>query len=52
MKDFEGRVDYFIDGGESKLGIASTIVKVVDGIPYILKQGSITKEQIKEIAEK
>ena len=52
MEDFEGKVDYFIDGGDSKLGIASTIVKVVDGIPYILRQGTITKEQIEEIAGK
>ena len=52
MEDFENRVDYFIDGGNSKLGIASTIVKVVDGIPYILRQGTITKEQIEEIAGK
>lgn len=50
MEDFEGKVDYFIDGGDSKLGVASTIVKVVDGIPYILRQGTITKEQIEEIA--
>lgn len=52
MEDFEGKVDYFIDGGDSKLGIASTIVKVVDGIPYILRQGTITKEKIEEIAGK
>ena len=52
MEDFDGKVDYFIDGGDSKLGIASTIVKVVDGIPYILRQGTITKEQIEEIAGK
>lgn len=50
MKDFDGKVDYFIDGGESKLGIASTIVKVIDGIPHILRQGTITKEQIEKIA--
>lgn len=52
MKDFEGKVDYSIDGGESKLGIASTIVKVIDGVPHILRQGSITKEQIEEVAGK
>ena len=51
IKDFEGKVDYFIDGGESKLGISSTIVKVVDGIAYILRQGTITKEQIEEVAK-
>ena len=41
--------DYFIDGGESELGLASTIVQVVDGKPQILRQGSITLEQINQI---
>ena len=45
-KHFEGKVDYFIDGGNSELGLASTIVQVVDGKPQILRQGSITYEQI------
>ena len=48
-KRFEGKADYFIDGGESELGCASTIVKVVDGKPQILRQGSITIEQINQI---
>lgn len=52
MKDFEKKVDYFIDGGESKIGIASTIVKVIDNVPHILRQGSISKEQIEEISKK
>ena len=52
MKDFEHKVDFFIDGGESKLGIGSTIVKVIDGNVHILRQGTITKEQIKEIITK
>lgn len=46
---FEGKADYFIDGGDSELGYASTIVKVVDGKPQILRQGSITLEQINQI---
>ena len=49
QKDFEGKVDYFIDAGESKLGIASTIVKVIDGIPHILRQGTITREEILDV---
>lgn len=51
IKDFEGKVDYIIDNGESKLGVASTIVKVVNNIPHILREGSITKEEIEEVAE-
>ena len=48
-KDFEGIVDCFIDGGESKLGVASTIVKITDGVSHILREGSITKGQIDEV---
>ena len=48
-RDFEGKVDCFIDGGNSELGLASTIVQVIDGKPIILRQGSITLEQINQI---
>ena len=43
---FKNKVDYYIDGGECKIGTASTIVKVIDEKPYILREGIITKEQI------
>ena len=49
MKNFEGKVDYCIDGGNSELGLASTIVQVIDEKPIILRQGSITLEQINKI---
>lgn len=49
MQDFEGKVDFFIDGGESKLGIGSTIVQVINGEPKILREGSITLEQINKV---
>ena len=49
MKDFKDSVDFYIDGGESKLGIASTIVKVINGVPHILREGSITREEIENI---
>lgn len=48
-KHFEGKVDYFIDGGNSELSLSSTIVQVVDGKLQILRQGSITLEQINQI---
>lgn len=48
MKDFDGKVDYFIDSGPSKIGLASTIVQVIDGVPKILREGSISEEQIKK----
>ena len=52
IKDFYGKADYFIDGKISKTGTASTIVKVTNGIPHILRQGPITEEQIKNVYNK
>ena len=46
MEDFKDKVDYYIDGGQSKLGIGSTIVKIENGYPVILREGSISKKQI------
>lgn len=46
---FHEDVDFYIDGGESEISIGSTIVQVIDGMPYIIRQGSITKEQIEEV---
>lgn len=48
--DFENKVDCIIDGGDSKIGLESTIVKVVDGVPHILRPGAITDVQIKDVA--
>lgn len=49
MSDFSEEVDCCIDGGESKIGIASTIVQVINGVPHILRQGTITEEQINKL---
>lgn len=46
MKEFKREVNYFIDGGESKIGVSSTVVKVIYNVPYILREGSIKKETI------
>ena len=52
MNEFKENVDFYIDGGKSKLCLASTIVQVVDGVPYILREGSISKEQIEEVCKR
>lgn len=51
MNDFDGKVDYFIDGGQSEIGLASTVVQIVDGVPHILREGSISEEQIKTVCK-
>ena len=50
LEDFKDKVDIAIDGGNSEIGIESTIVKVMDGIPHILRPGSITAKQILQLA--
>lgn len=47
--EFNNKVDIIIDGGESKVGLESTVVKVIDNIPTILRPGKITPEDIIEI---
>ena len=47
--EFNGKVDYIIDGGESVIGLESTVVKVIDNIPVILRPGFITKEDIIDV---
>ena len=49
-EDFKDKVDCAIDGGNSEIGIESTIVKVVDNVTHILRPGSITAEQIKHFS--
>ena len=44
------RVDYIIDGGDCNIGVESTVVRVIDGVPHILRPGKITAEEIQEIA--
>ena len=40
---------FFIDGGDSYLGLESTVVNVSSSLPTILRYGSITVEQLKKI---
>lgn len=51
LEELGDKVDCIIDGGDSKAGIESTIVRVIDEIPHILRLGAITFEQIKNVAE-
>lgn len=50
MKDFNKKVDCFIDSGPSEIGVSSTIVQVIDGKTHILRHGSITEEEIKNFS--
>ena len=47
--EFPADVDYLINGGKSRIGVASTIVKVGNDNIKILRQGSIKKEDLDNI---
>lgn len=51
-KELEGKVSAIVDGGETKIGIESTVVKVVDEVPVILRPGRVTPEQIDAVIGK
>lgn len=52
INEFKEKVDCYIDGGKSEIGVASTIVQVIDGVPHIFREGCITKEQIQEVCNR
>lgn len=43
------KVDIIIDGGKCKIGIESTVVKVIDGVATILRPGYVTEDDIKKV---
>lgn len=52
IDEFSDSLDYAINNGECKMGMESTIVKVIDNVPHILRPGFITPEQIENVAGK
>lgn len=47
--ELQNKVDYIIDGGESEIGLESTVVRVIDNEVRILRPGKITKEDIEKV---
>lgn len=52
LNELGNKVDYIVDGGMCNIGLESTVVRVIDGLPTILRPGKITKEQIMEVTGK
>lgn len=51
-EEFKKRVDIIIDGGRSPIGTASTIIDMSKTSIKILREGSITQEQIEKVIGK
>lgn len=50
--DMNGRIDAIIDGGQSDIGIESTVLDLTQEVPKILRPGFYTKEYLEEYFEK
>ena len=48
-KELEGKVSVIVDGGETQIGLESTVVKVIDEVPVILRPGKVTPEEIEKV---
>ena len=48
VEDLDGRVDAIIDGGDSDIGLESTIIDVTGTHPQLLRPGAVTLEMIEE----
>lgn len=50
--DLNGRIPLIIDGGESNVGLESTVITVATEVPTLLRPGGITVEQLEEVIGK
>lgn len=49
IEDLYGRVDMIIDGGNTNIGLESTVLLTNQTIPIILRKGNITSKEIEKV---
>ena len=49
LTDMDGRLPLILDGGESAVGVESTVVAVTGEHPMILRPGYVTREQMEQV---
>ena len=49
IDDLSGKVDAIIDGGQTKIGLESTVLDLTSEAPVILRPGGVTKEELEEV---
>lgn len=47
MNDLEGHVDVILDGGNTHIGVESTIVDLTSAVPTVLRPGGISLEELR-----
>lgn len=48
-RELEGKVSAIVDAGNTQIGLESTVVKVIDDVPVILRPGKVTPEEIEKV---
>lgn len=51
FNELNDKVDYIIDGGDTDIGLESTVVRVIDNVIHILRPGKITKNDLLKYGE-
>ncbi|MBM7622886.1 L-threonylcarbamoyladenylate synthase [Sporohalobacter salinus] len=49
--DLAGRIEAIIDGGQTGIGVESTVVSLVEDTPTLLRPGGITYEELTEVLD-
>lgn len=49
MSDMNGRIAMIIDGGQSEIGVESTVVSIADGICTVLRPGDIIPRELHQV---
>ncbi|MBR6767693.1 MAG: threonylcarbamoyl-AMP synthase [Clostridia bacterium] len=52
FEDMDGRIPMILDGGDSDVGVESTVVDMTGTYPRILRPGKVTQEMISDIVGK
>ena len=50
LEDLADRIDGLIDGGDTQIGLESTVVDCTGSLPVILRPGQVTQEMLEKIA--
>lgn len=50
IDELGSKVSYIIDGGDSTIGVESTVIRVIDDVIHILRPGYVTKEMLEVYA--
>ena len=51
FEELNNKVDYIIDGGDTKIGLESTVIRVINNKIHILRPGKITYDDLNKYAE-